>query len=1574
MKKLLSFTVILIGLLLFLPSKSYASHMAGGEITWVCLPNGQYVFKMDVYRECTGTSFFFNSQTISYQSGSITVKPDSNRWLRYGAGNISPKGPNGCQRQCDQPGADIGATQFFPFISDPVTLTGTPPPGGWLFTWTLCCRPSSVANLTTPASRSFTLRARMYPYRENGVNAEPANPCYDSSPKFEELPAVLICKGYDFIYNHNASDHDLDSLVYRWAFPWDTKNNPVDFAPGYAYNSPMPGPSAHPLNKTAQLNTQTGEIRFGAYSGQSGQQYATCIQVDAYRCGQKIASIFRDIPFILFDCPPLPGTGFVNNPPTAMVNGVPAIGYVDTVYAGEKISLPFQSVENDVIYADPADPTTARLQQNYLSPSGFLFSNDFQDPNNCKTSTVAPCATLTPPPMRNPLNDQMELSNQGTVSSLFEWQTTCAHLNADLGCTSTGGTYNFVMKTYDDHCDVPGIIYPSISIHVLAPPIVDHPEIRGASVELDGTVTLHYKKPPPPNSTLEKYELHYGLGDANSYPSLMTPMLGYDNIINFNGPLNLNYPFVDYLNYRWTQEPLDYNYLSIRSFSGCGGNQPSEFSDTIRIPRAMVEPAGPAGAVKSKAKVTWDFLRNPASERLPSASNVFRIWANYPVYTAQDIMDSSNWKLLGSTTNYEYIVEEALTCNEPIAFRVELMDSLKTDSIISFFTSIDTMSMAPKNDPPSPLIDSVSVDMNGNVYIGITPGRPVSKHEIYDVTNGSPGVLVGTIYGETLDTLLPGVNADQGIKKYYVKAFDLCYPGLTGSSVEHNTIFIDPNQAVLLNACAGNYQIGWNAYNGWPTQNNTVVYDVLYSTNGPMGPYKLAGSTTGTTFIHTNIKGATSYVYKIYAHDDMGHHSTSALFNVYQKAKPSPEVVPAPLILCARVQQPSGNVELDWSNPVDSTMNSLYYEFQYRLNGGNWQSVTVNNTNLTTYPFNVDGNAGIVEFRARTFSDSCNTPTPSAFSEIFSTIFVKPEYQLTSGGDTIYNAGNVSWNSIPLDTVNPYVLGRNFTSESTFNMMYRGSQNFIPDPGAAYCDVWIKYRVTIMDTSGCMNISSVDSINYKDNEIPNMQPIDYISYVRNTGELLVKWSVKPLNSNDVDSVSLVVPDPNDPNLFEEIVTVPWTDREIRVLHPSTDASFDVRTVALQAIDACNKESKEFDFHSTIDVDANWDTCAKTFSLNWNGYENFRTPGEVVYTVYYSDDNINFIPLSPNGTTMDTVFTGTIPDFKESHGYYFYIEARDQDGNGNYISNSNVDSILTLVEAMPDFTYLRTATVNTPSQVQVDGFVDDSVAVARYNIYRGVYSDQMFKVGAVPPSEVDNRNFSYLDNSADAAASSYFYYIQVESPCGNFLDTSNFGRSIHLTVEADHERVANVLKWNAYEGWDSSVSYYNIYRGVDGVFDFMNVYAEVEPVNDGEQTFVDNVIDESYALGSYCYAVEAIEGPVKPELASFITSATSKSNYACADMEPLFYIPNAFSPSGLNKVFRPEGQFVNYQFYELVIYNRWGEKVFETRDFFEGWDGTMNGEPAQDGTYVYTIRFKGADGKEHSKKGTVTLIR
>jgi gliding motility-associated-like protein len=86
-------------------------------------------------------------------------------------------------------------------------------------------------------------------------------------------------------------------------------------------------------------------------------------------------------------------------------------------------------------------------------------------------------------------------------------------------------------------------------------------------------------------------------------------------------------------------------------------------------------------------------------------------------------------------------------------------------------------------------------------------------------------------------------------------------------------------------------------------------------------------------------------------------------------------------------------------------------------------------------------------------------------------------------------------------------------------------------------------------------------------------------------------------------------------------------------------------------------------------------------------------------------------------------------------------------------------------------------------------------------------------------------------------------------------------------------------------------------------------------------------------------------------------------------------PNAFTPTrgGKNAVFMVLTSF-NLQQYDLSVYNRSGQKVFETHDQGEGWDGSFNGKAQESGTYVWACSFKNNSSVLTTMKGTVLLIR
>jgi len=95
----------------------------------------------------------------------------------------------------------------------------------------------------------------------------------------------------------------------------------------------------------------------------------------------------------------------------------------------------------------------------------------------------------------------------------------------------------------------------------------------------------------------------------------------------------------------------------------------------------------------------------------------------------------------------------------------------------------------------------------------------------------------------------------------------------------------------------------------------------------------------------------------------------------------------------------------------------------------------------------------------------------------------------------------------------------------------------------------------------------------------------------------------------------------------------------------------------------------------------------------------------------------------------------------------------------------------------------------------------------------------------------------------------------------------------------------------------------------------------------------------------------------------------------------FFAPNSFTPDGdgINDVFLPQGHAIDMNEYTLYIFDRWGELIFETNDYYEGWDGTLNGTPVQIDTYVWKVDLQdlfGANHKYigHKYIGRVSVIR
>lgn len=818
---------------------SSASHYMGGEITWECLSNGNYRFHLKLYRECAGITYS-NTELLTVANHptvtSITMTLVSQT-------DISPDcniNPNYSHIVCNPAPAssNTGAVEEWYYTSDAVypngiTLAGVPPAAGWIFSHSSCCR-NPCTNIQNAANYGWFLRAVMYSY--NGQNE---SPCFDNSPTFAEKPSTVICTGYPFTYNHNAWDKELDSLAYQWAMPLDDLGASLSpyFTPGYTFNSPLPGPAQNAGNVAATVNPYTGEISFTSFTQGA---FVTVSKVTAYKCGIKVAEIFREMQIVLLAC------GADNPPDVTAPFPDPNTGlytlYTDTVYAGDLVTFPISAT--DFEFLPNGDPQTL-----HLFASGPQFGANY-------TSTTTgclnpPCAILNPPPLPAPTG----LAGQFGVQTNFSWQTDCNHLSTNVSCLSTSNVYNFIVKVADDFCPAPAIKWATITVVVLPTPILDHPDFRCLAVNpgASGDVTITWIPPPDTSGSFNSYHIYSSL--------------------NYNGPYTKVDSIFNYNTTSYTHAGAGANthpvYYYLRTRSSCGGLYYSASSDTLE---SIYLDAVNSGA--GTADLTWNAIHTPD---LPSSQGWYHVYREYPPGT---------WVMLDSTQQLQYF-DTITLCNAQIYYYITIDDTLPCTSISNIDGDLFQDGIAPQ----TPSIDSVSVDSTtGHSVIGWTASGSgdTQGYIIYENKNGI-WLPVDTVWGigtTYYDNSMPfWSNPDSCSLSYCVAAFDSCM-NTSPISINHNTILL----RALLDVCGGGVTLNWTPYVNMNP--GLAGYNIYMRENN--GPQTLLGTNPATnqSFVYNSLNQYSSYIFCVRAFDSSGVvTSTSNNDTVYAYEPAQPQFV-----------------------------------------------------------------------------------------------------------------------------------------------------------------------------------------------------------------------------------------------------------------------------------------------------------------------------------------------------------------------------------------------------------------------------------------------------------------------------------------------------------------------------------------------------------------------------------------------------------------------------------------------------------------------------------------------------------
>ncbi len=254
----------------------------------------------------------------------------------------------------------------------------------------------------------------------------------------------------------------------------------------------------------------------------------------------------------------------------------------------------------------------------------------------------------------------------------------------------------------------------------------------------------------------------------------------------------------------------------------------------------------------------------------------------------------------------------------------------------------------------------------------------------------------------------------------------------------------------------------------------------------------------------------------------------------------------------------------------------------------------------------------------------------------------------------------------------------------------------------------------------------------------------------------------------------------------------------------------------------------------------------------------------------------------------------------------------------------------------------------------------SIRLEKYNPRNGEFE-------AIATLPAVTGTLTHVDGNVDVSQYSYRYRAVVIDSCGREGAVSNEANTILLHVATDQTTLVNYVNWSAYSEFDGGVLNYYLFRGIDGNMD----PTPLAIVTTDHRFYEDDVSEFGQVSGQFCYVVMAEEGPNQ-----YGFTEESFSNVACTAITPLVYIPNAFTPGGLNPIFLPVVSFADVYSYEMTIFDRWGQPIFVTKDLAEGWDGThqLTGKLVEFGLYSYKVTILDGNQQELVYRGHVTVIR
>ena len=656
-----------------------------------------------------------------------------------------------------------------------------------------------------------------------------------------------------------------------------------------------------------------------------------------------------------------------------------------------------------------------------------------------------------------------------------------------------------------------------------------------------------------------------------------------------------------------------------------------------------------------------------------------------------------------------------------------------------------------------------------------------------------------------------------------------------------------------------------------------------------------------------------------------------------------PAILPSPEIKC--ISSLNNNIQINWTIPPDPNNTFAFYTiyFSVAANGPFDTLATISSYTQTQYSLpsstvNLNGYYFIKSFGCGGFVSSpaidtvrpitLNVNNPSnGTAQLFWNAFTSPLPTSSCGWYRIFKE---------------YPTGIWSLLDSTQNLSYVDT--------ITVCQSQINYQIEICDNSGCLSKSTIDGDLFLDQTDPVTPILDSVS-IDGNGKATLGWQA----SSSDDVFAYVIYQKN--GLVYVPVDTIFGNSVFNYTYVPSNASAGSETYVIAAFDSCGNISNLGLPHNTIFLSKQYNLCNFTASLNWNPYINMADGGIGFYEIQCST---NGSPWTLIGTTTTNVFTHD--SLVVGSTYCYRIVARSSGGNITSVSNQQCVSAVGVNS--PSFLYISRVSVNS-DHVIIEGITDNStgVSLSGFELYKAGKSDINFTPLDFIPYNGTN-SFTYSDFSAQPEKESYRYYVRAIDSCNNPGIRSDTSETIFCTAFR-MEDFKIKINWSNYSKWLGGVLAYNVYRSINANQNAALI-TTIPSTGALNYSYTDDIGFLVSEEGKFEYFIEGVEGPGNP----YGIVATTFSNRAVVYKDADIFVPNAFVPRGVNKIFKPITQFVDQQDYKFSIFDRWGHKLWETNDYNEGWDGSdMVG-----GVYLWMIEFKNARGEYFEKKGHVVLIR